>query len=469
MRLLVLLLLTAALAGCVEGNLDTNPTPNDVDNVTEGAGPYAVIGLQDNGINAYHITFRDDSPQAFEHPSTYIDGYPGDAIALELTFNATDFWSAVHADCEAIWSTIEAGQMYWFPGTKIIGAITFQDPGTPDCTAEEPFIGGILSSSHGTMTASRAASNEYGACPECHIVMVEGFNVEGVRWLGANAHWIDVQSHSWGPFLPVREPGDESSGMGIVGGTSNFYDEVDESASKHLAFWASGNGAGTRFGVLGHPSILTPHFGPSVVTVGGHDSGYINTWPGWWAHVVSDSCDSWAAHHTNLTSSADNVGGGTSGATPYAAGIAADILLEARRLLGDHGTGVEDGVAAHGSTAIASGPLADGTLTLDEWRDLVMKTATPRPERQHEDGAVCSLGTGLFIYDSTPIMWNQVPDGYPQYLHIGYGATDNVSRELAHEILAGTADMPLREQEDMFFAADAQARQVMHDVWTTGP
>ncbi len=466
MRWMVPLLVVAALAGCVESNAPEEEA-STVDNV-EASGPYAVIGLQDNGINAYHVTFRDDSVQAQQHPSTYIDGYPEDAVPLHLSLDAPDFWSAVRADCETVWSNITQGQLYYVPGTKIIGAITFQDPGTPDCTDEEPFIGGILSSSHGTMTASRAASTEYGACPDCHIVMVEGFDLAGVQWLGASAHWIDVQSHSWGPFLPAREPGGEGSGMGIVGGTSNFYDAVDESAKHHLAFWASGNGAATRFGVLGHPSLLTPHFGPNVISVGGHDSGYVNTWPGWWAHVVSDSCDSWAAHHTNMTTSADNVGGGTSGATPYAAGIAADILLEARRLLGDSATGVEDNVAASG-TALADGPLDDGVLTLDEWRALVLKTASPRPERQHEDGAVCSFGTGLFLYDSTPVQWNQVPAGYPQYIHIGYGATDNVSRELAHAILSGDAAMPARPAEDSFFAADAEARQAMHTVWTTGP
>ncbi len=465
---ILIALVSATLAGCLGDDAPVDDAPTDDAQVTEAAGPFAVIGLQDNGINVYHETFRDPSPQAQQHPSTYIEDYPEDALPLHVSLDAPDFWTAVRDDCEEIWSNIEPGQLYYVPGTKIIGAITFQEPGEPDCSAEEPFIGGILSSSHGTMTASRAASIEYGACKECHIVMVEGFDVLGVRWLGANAHWIDVQSHSWGPFLPVREPGGEGSGTGIVGGTANFYDEVDESAQHHLAFWASGNGAGTRFGVLGHPSILTPHFGPNVLSVGGHDSGYINTWPGWWPHIVSDSCNSWAAHHTNMTTSADNVGGGTSGATPYAAGIAADILLEARRILGDTGTGIHDGLAASG-TATESGPLSDGELRLDEWRDLVLKTATPRPERQHEDGSVCSFGSGLLLYDSTPVQWTQVPDGYPQYIHIGYGASDNASRELAHAILAGDASLPDRSDEDAFFAADDQARRAMHTVWTTGP
>ena len=98
-------------------------------------------------------------------------------------------------------------------------------------------------------------------------------------------------------------------------------------------FWATGNGAATRGGVLGHPTIIDPRMtAPSIVMVGGHDSGYVNTWPDFPPHVVSDSCNCWGAYHQSLDESADTVGSGTSSATPFAAGGAARILQEARAI-----------------------------------------------------------------------------------------------------------------------------------------
>ena len=59
----------------------------------------------------------------------------------------------------------------------------------------------------------------------------------------------------------------------------------------------------------------------------------------------------------------------TSSATPFAAGGAARMLLEARRILGDTGTGVTKGVVASGPKGrVKDGPLADGEFTLEEWK-----------------------------------------------------------------------------------------------------
>src|SRR3954452_15696248 len=75
-----------------------------------------VVGLFDTGINPYHRTFRDTSPRAYRHPSTYLPGYPKDAQALQLSLDEPDFKKAVKKDCKT-WKAIKPVQLYWIPRT----------------------------------------------------------------------------------------------------------------------------------------------------------------------------------------------------------------------------------------------------------------------------------------------------------------------------------------------------------------
>ncbi|MGH2668684.1 MAG: hypothetical protein ACRDH5_06115, partial [bacterium] len=129
--------------------------------------PMVVVAHIDTGVNPYHVIFRDTSPLALQHPSTYIPGYPQDAKPLNLTFTMASFDAAVDAD-EAVWDATQANQLYYVPGTRIVGMIR---PCTPDTT---PVLGGGCEDvrlrpdpgndglfdgrhyGHGTMTASRS-------------------------------------------------------------------------------------------------------------------------------------------------------------------------------------------------------------------------------------------------------------------------------------------------------------------------
>src|SRR5687767_14099967 len=91
-------------------------------------GP-VVIALIDAGVNPYSPAFRDRSPLAYKHPSTYIPGYPKDAIALKITLDKP-FDEALAKD-EALWAGVARGKLYWFPGTRIIGGISFGGGGCP--------------------------------------------------------------------------------------------------------------------------------------------------------------------------------------------------------------------------------------------------------------------------------------------------------------------------------------------------
>lgn len=432
--------------------------------VSQSPSPDGVIAFVDTGINPYHETFRDDSPRAREHPSTYIPGYPGDAIALHLTFGP-DYWESVRADCERVWKNIDKGKLYWVPGTRIVGAISFGSGAELDCGASKPAAAGVIldAHGHGTMVASRAASREYGACAECLIVAVEGLGIDSIEWAAENAHWIDAQSNSWGPgaataWVPTNAAGRSTS-------NPQFVRAVEGTSRLHLSLWGAGNGAGFRLGVLGHPTTVTPHFTPSVVVVGGHDSGYVNTWPGFPAHVVADSCHAWGAERDHASKSGDRRSSGTSSATPFAGGIALEILRAARQILGSTDTGVHSGVVARGKAGLVrEGPLADGVFTLDEWKRVLYVTATRRPEGQPEDGPSCGVTMGP--YSTTPVRWVDVPPQYPEYLQIGYGAADRPALELARRVLRGQVPAPDRAKTDEFFAHDRRIRTTAYEVFS---
>ena len=434
--------------------------------------PQAVLAVVDTGINPYHAAFRDRSPLAYAHPSTYLPGFPRDAVALPLTLDARDYWSAVRADCRRVWSKVVPGRLYWFPGTRIAGAVSFDETRPAfDCAMDQPHGAVLDVSGHGTMTASRAVGATYGACPDCRVVSVQfqtGFGVantkqaaasaeRSITWAAANASWIDAQSNSWG-VLPVPDMTGEG---GLFFESPALTRAAEAAARRHPLFWSSGNGVANFGGVVGMPTV-GGHFAPSAIRVGAHDSGQVTTWSGQTPHVVADGCDSWAPRPLTTDEWDPREGGGTSAAAPYVAGGALAALRHARRLAGDVRTGVRDGAVARGRR-VRSGPLADGVLTAAEWRSVVLATASPRPAAQPEDGPPCPMTDPLF--HPTPLAWQQVPAGAPEYLLIGYGAVDRAAVELARRVLAGTAPAPDRAAADAWFAADRTTRESLHTVY----
>ncbi|HLE46773.1 MAG TPA: hypothetical protein VI818_00635, partial [Candidatus Thermoplasmatota archaeon] len=66
-------------------------------------------------------------------------------------------------------------------------------------------------------------------------------------------------------------------------------------------------------------------------------------------------------------------------------------------------------------------------------------------------------------------MWKDVPAPYPEFTHIGYGAVDNQSRDLAFGVLAGSKPLPNRERTDQYFMVDAPVRANLHTAYTSMP
>jgi hypothetical protein len=129
---------------------------------------------------------------------------------------------------------------------------------------------------------------------------------------------------------------------------------------------------------------------------------------------------------------------------------------------------------------VRNGPLADGRLTLDELRTLVKHTAQARPRRGRHDGAAhwasgpsvpvlvpYGPGDNAFCMGcwTLPVAWQDVPDGVPAYLFVGYGAANEYSLALARDVLRGRVSAPDRSDVDEFFATEAVVRQaVQHPV-----
>ena len=468
--LVVAVLVSLSLAGCVADpageEVAAASTPAD-----EIAGAHAVLAVIDTGINPYHVVFRDDSALAQVHPSRYLPGFPADTPALNLTFNASDYLEAVAADC-AVWNSVQSDTLYWIPGTRIVGAITSAvKPNSAASCAEDDLPDMILDQgSHGTMTASRAAGNGTSACPDCRIVAVQGFSSDNVVWAAKQAY-IDVQTNSWGSLPPISDANEGAD-------RANLATAV---ATGMPIFFSGGNGIGGFFGGVGHPEYPDPMAGAAgLIMVGGHDAGRYTPWTATMPHVVTDAMWSPAARYHSLDEVGPRVGGGTSGAAPFAAGTLARLLLDARSLIGDTTVGVGEGGAlatvAASSNGSADATLAgpaweDGVLSAEELRAIFFATADPRPKRDGDyDGDACDvseIASGSItcaLYVSAPVEWGMIPDDVPAYYFVGYGQVGVRTLDAARAVLLEGAPQPERAQEDEFFAADAQVREAYADV-----
>jgi hypothetical protein len=436
--------------------------------------PATVVALIDTGINPYSPAFRDTSSLARRHPSTYLPGYPKDAIRLELTLGVP-YEDAIERD-ESVWKSVQPGKLYWVPGTRIVGAVSLGAGGT-SCPSpvQVPPVAGFVQEQcaehrilddhgHGSMTASRAAGAPGSLAPTARIVSIEGLGARSVEW-AADQGWIDVQSNSWLNLVPPPVPG-------------SVTEAFSSAAARMLTLAASGNGTAYLAGVAPTPTYLLSTAPPGVVLVGGHDNGKMTLWSGSPPHVVADAYAGMTAIARSVEEMRpDPIACCTSAASPYAAGGAVALIAEARRLLRSSGTGVRDGVVACGREGVvAKGPLADGVFTLEELKDLFLHTAEALPSEGRDDGDVhwaggprppdhVEYGPGANPFcvgcTTTPVAWKTLPAAADAYSMIGYGGINEHSVEAGLAVLRGDEDMPARPLADAQYEADQQLRGVV--------
>lgn len=444
----VLVLLSA---GCL-----TWPTEGRDSAVTadEPFVPRVVVGIVDSGILPYHDEFRQlrAGEDGWAHPSTYLTGFPSSAPALNLTLEIAGGNGARENQAEAylnadsaLWNATEQETLYWIPGTKIVGLMG---------------IGSDLPrGGHGSMTSSRAAGNTI-SIPGPNVLLVHvlarpEFSPSGgddpmalgTRWL-ADQPYIDIQSHSWG--WPVACVG--LAATHVLGWAEAFKYARD----RQLVLVAAHNGHGNTQVTPGYPSQCQDNAGiAGVVTVGAVDNAGMTTWGNWFPAIAGDGCSNPAIDEQTIDGIA-NTGGGTSSATPFAAGGAAQLILEARRILRDPNVGIRDGIVATwngGATLPATGPLADGAFTLDELKEVLLHTAQSPPTEDDDDGDECLAGTRVPLGQETA--------GLATFPFIGYGEVNRDSIALGVKVLQGTAELPARPSEDDLYRRDQESRRAM--------
>ena len=439
----------------------------------------AVIALIDSGINPYSPAFRDYTPLAYKHPSKYIPGFPKDAQALKLHLDMP-YEKALKAD-EEIWKSLRRGELYWIPGTRIVGAISFGSGGTNCPVVPTPPASALQEGcdehvilddhGHGTMTASRAAGSPSSLAPNARIVEIEGLGGKGVEW-AAQQGWIDVQSNSWINFVPPPAPSSTTNAFAFA-------------SQRMLTLAASGNGTAYITGFAPTPTYLLSTAPPGVVLVGGHDNGKMTLWSGAPPHVVADAYAGMTAiGNSSEGMRPDPIACCTSAASPYAAGGAAAIITEARRLLRDKTPGTKDGLVACGRKGLVKkGPLADGMFTLEELKDIFMHTAEAHPSEGKDDGSIHWLGDPrppdhpeygpganpfCFGCTTTPVAWKPIPEAVDAYQLIGYGGINEFSVKAAFDVLAGKAELPERPTADAQYDLDQSIRDQFYSARDEG-
>lgn len=375
---------------------------------------FTVVAVADSGINPYHAEFR--RPELTADPSTYIEGFPPSADAMNLTLDGRPLGLSLSKDREE-WLGIERKELVWIPGTNIVGAV--------DVIGTE--YGFLDQHGHGTAVASVAGGRRYGPGSDDVLIVAINSTTAGLRW-AAKQPWIDFITNSWTTrdTEPVTEGAAAASRKAVGDGK--------------VVCFASGN--------LGAPMWFAGEQGPSWhVNVGAASRSnrgehYYTGWP----NDVLGIANVKAASHGSVSGSIDF--DGTSAATPNVCGLMAKTLAELRARLGD------DVQGPHGkSLATGRGKgryLKDGRLTNYELIDAVQSTAAPaqaNPPHPNDPSSIPAL------------------PGAP-WVRGGYGIVDDRSVSAALRVLLGRETRPDRAAEDSWIAALDRLRNA---IWGDPP
>lgn len=262
---------------------------------------FSVVAPVDTGINVYHDHFRTNET----YPDWLLDELGVNKIC-DLTFNGS--WQERYdADRASCWDTLNASDIVYFPGTKIIG--TSPDANSDILILDDPNDG------HGSAVTGAVID----ANPDAVIFFVEGFSTEAVL-AAANQPLVDIISTSFGApgSVPVS---------GIESGTEVA---VVEKGKMHAG--AADNSPS--------PAIQDSTAGPpwSIGIAGYAEEGDDQK------EIMSGSYPDISADWTQYLPNHDDIDGyhetsGTSFATPRTAGILSYVLQSLRYEFNDAGSG----------------------------------------------------------------------------------------------------------------------------------
>ncbi len=435
-----------------------------------------VIAVIDTAVNPYHydnLASRmpqhldadpDNDLPLHEDPSTWVPGYPAPAEfnrfgALNLTlvddndFQRTD---ELYAQDAAEWAKVAVSQgnsnadvnMYWIPGTKVIGHVTFKGGD------------GYAASSHGVGTSSVSVGNLYGSCPNCLLVFVHGSSREQANEWVASQDWIDAQTNSWGLSLVSRDR--------VYAGSDTEAQRAAVERGQSI-FFSAGNGQGNAF-VAPNTTLQSSQEGPDwIITVGAISPDDNSSYSGHGkpADIASIGRGYPSAYNGNDTVNARGNFSGTSNATPVVAGLYGEALYRLRRRLDGPSRLQAGGVIARGPAACGAAnadcALADGELTVHELREALFRAA-------RHTAAGTNVGGLVTLPQSENLSELEfMSEGHGSYL--GRLRGDETWNEEVERIVAyAMGDWYEDPDPDQlaWFAADAYCRQSVWGSWDFG-
>ena len=361
-----------------------------------------VVAVIDSGISPYHWDFlASKMPQALDKdrsndlpldkdPATWLKGFPKNAFkrtALKLHLEQNDDSASLkklHDRDAKLWSSVkdsnESLNYYWFPGTKVIGALSFgyteQVQQTIDENpAEEYEYHAIYGTDHGQGTSSVSVGNMHGTCPECLIVHITAADTtateRALKWAESQP-WIDVISNSYGlQTVPRGEVRD-----GLYGGQIEPQRKASERGQTIV--FSAGNGIENAF-VVPFSTLTSSVKGPDwVVTVGATVPGSSGaTESGSGKPVdVSGMGESYPSAYNSTTVTNGAKFSGTSNAAPTIAGTYARGLWMARKAMAGPSRVQAGGVISVGKARCGKArpacEVGDGRLTAVELRNRLL-------------------------------------------------------------------------------------------------
>ena len=460
----------------------------------DGRGDATVIAVIDSAFTPYHWDFlASKMPQATNRdrsddlpldaaPHTWLPGFPSPKAftsynRFQLTLDGRDGDRSPDeldkAD-EKKWAGVKGSSRkdlhyYWFPGTKVIGGLTFgptavsRNNPAAALSRQGRMNGGT--GSHGTGTTSVSVGNLHGTCPECLLVFIQyadqGAAEAAIDW-AMNQPWIDAISNSYG-FSATY------AGRDRVYNGSNVALQRAATMRGQSIFFSAGNGMENAFTVPNN-TLLSSQEGPDwIITVTAtHPNGGTYSGTGKPADVAGIGTRYPSAYGATRVGGRGPSGfGGTSNATPTVAGTYGRALYLARRTLPGASRVQSNGLIARGSFRCGSarpGCELAGGLTAAELRYRLLQSAVSTG-KGFTDGPTGLVPPGPQAADS-----RYAAEGHGTYVARLRG--DEVwQAEFARlwRPLTGAAQPPARPKgEREWFLVDSWCRQHIWGEWTGG-
>jgi len=374
---------------------------------SSAGGDAVVVAVIDSGISPYHWDFlASKMPQALDSdrsndlpltkdPATWLKGFPKGGFAsktgLKLHLDEANEDAKI-ADLKAkdakAWSSIKdstpsAINYYWFPGTKVIGAVSFgykeQVQSAIDQNPAEGYTyHPVYGTDHGQGTSSVSVGNIHGTCPECLIVHITAGDTTAtemaLEWAESQP-WIDVISNSYGlQTVPRGEVRD-----GLYGGPTENQRKASERGQSIV--FSAGNGIENAF-VVPFSTLTSSVKGPDwVITVGATvpgSSGATESGSGKPVDVSGIGENYPSAYNSTTVTNGERFSG-TSNAAPTITGTYARGLWLARKAMAGPSRIQAGGVISVGAARCGrvrpNCEVGDGRLTAVELRDRLFKGA----------------------------------------------------------------------------------------------